>query len=85
MPPHGPHGPHGAGSKEKPKEGKKTLIRLVKRLGPSRFLLIAVFIFACVDCALCRQFFMLVYLSVHYGAGNAKRDLWLATRYEGKA
>ena len=48
MPPHGPHGPHGAGSKEKPKEGKKTLIRLVKRLGPSRFLLIAVFIFACV-------------------------------------
>ncbi|MEE1420412.1 MAG: ABC transporter ATP-binding protein [Eggerthellaceae bacterium] len=48
MPPHGPHGAHGAGSKEKPKEGKKTLIRLVKRLGPSRFLLIAVFIFACV-------------------------------------
>lgn len=48
MPPHGPHGPNGAGSKEKPKEGKKTLIRLVKRLGSSRFLLIAVFIFACV-------------------------------------
>ena len=45
MPPHGPRGPHASEAKEKPKDAKKTLRRLVARLKPFIPLLVVVVIF----------------------------------------